>query len=102
MMTTTTTMPKKPRPRSRAQAALIPARGSKAHAQRTADAKLLQSCVDLSGFSRRQFGFQLLARDERTLGRWLDLERPMPRLVREWLTRYLERAKQLGVQHPQQ
>lgn len=59
----------------------------------TADADpvaLLRTAIARSGLSARAFAVTVLARDERTIRRWLANDRPMPVPVVRFLTQYLE------------
>jgi hypothetical protein len=56
-----------------------------------ADRALLDAAIARSGMSRRQFAVRILARDERTVRRWTAGAAPVPRAVRVWLARYLDR-----------
>lgn len=51
-----------------------------------ADIDLLRRAIDASGLSIRQYAAQILARDERTVRRWLGGD-PMPAVVRAYLLR---------------
>lgn len=53
-----------------------------------ADAELLRACIAKSGLSARQFAMQVLARDERTVRRWLSGQE-LPQQARAFLERYL-------------
>ena len=58
------------------------------------DASLLRAAIEASGLSARRFAVDVLLRDERTIRRWLQPPtqpgaRPMPALVRAFLTTYL-------------
>ena len=54
----------------------------------TSDADLIAAAVAASGLSARRFAVALLARDERTVRRWLAGD-ALPAPVRDWLTRWL-------------
>jgi hypothetical protein len=53
------------------------------------DADLLRAAIEASGLSARRFAVGLLARDERTIRRWLAGD-PMPEPARAWCERWLE------------
>jgi len=55
------------------------------------DRELLARVIDASGLSRRRYAERVLARDERTLRRWLSGDTPIPLVVVEYLQRH-ERA----------
>ena len=46
---------------------------------------LLSERIDESGLSSRQFARRVLLREALTVRRWLSGERPIPKLVQEWL-----------------
>jgi hypothetical protein len=46
---------------------------------------LLQSAIDRSGLSARQYAMTVLLRDERTIRRWLAGDAPIPAAVVAWL-----------------
>lgn len=50
------------------------------------NADLLAAVIGISGMSVRQFAAQVMARDERTVRRWLAGD-PMPEVVAVWLSR---------------
>lgn len=61
---------------------------------RATDREILERAIGASGLSARRFAMDVLARDERTVRRWLQPDdapgaRPMPEAVRAFLTRYL-------------
>lgn len=47
----------------------------------------LRAAIDASGLSDRRFATEVLARDERTIRRWLAGDRPIPDAVIRFLTR---------------
>jgi len=49
---------------------------------------LLRRAINRSGFSNRQFAEQVLARDERTIRRWLSGKIAIPAAVIRWLLEY--------------
>lgn len=51
-----------------------------------ANAELLRAVIALSGLSARRFAAEVMARDERTIRRWLAAEM-MPETVAAWLMR---------------
>lgn len=51
--------------------------------------KLLKRAIARSGLSARQFAVQVMARNERTVRRWLAGESPMSPTVVQWLKDYL-------------
>jgi len=62
------------------------------------DVALLAAAIAASGLSARRFAVEVLIRDERTVRRWLDASegpsaRPMPEIVRAFLTAYLARHR---------
>ena len=56
------------------------------------DAELLSAAIAKSGLSARQFAMKLMARDERTIRRWL-AGNPIPPMARAWLVAYLEQGE---------
>jgi hypothetical protein len=52
------------------------------------DAELIQAAIAASELSARRFAVALLARDERTVRRWLAGD-ALPATVRLWLTRWI-------------
>lgn len=52
------------------------------------DTELLRAGIEAAGLSARRFAVALLARDERTVRRWLAGD-VMPAPVVDWLTRWL-------------
>lgn len=48
---------------------------------------LLEAAIAASGLSARQYAMQVLARDERTIRRWLAGDRPIPKAVLDYLAR---------------
>lgn len=63
------------------------------------DNELLQAAIKASGLSARRFAVEVLARDERSLRRWLASEVPMPAVVRLWLERYLTEKQPINQEH---
>jgi hypothetical protein len=53
------------------------------------DIELLKRAIAKSGLSARRFAVEVLTRDERTIRRWLDGDRPIPRVVRRKLLELL-------------
>lgn len=53
------------------------------------DIELLKRAIAKSGLSARRFAVEVLTRDERTIRRWLDGDRPIPRVVRRKLLEIL-------------
>ena len=53
------------------------------------DIELLKRAIAKSGLSARRFAVEVLTRDERTIRRWLDGDRPVPRVVRRKLLELL-------------
>jgi hypothetical protein len=53
------------------------------------DIELLKRAIAESGLSARRFAVEVLTRDERTIRRWLDGDRPIPRVVRRKLLELL-------------
>jgi hypothetical protein len=53
------------------------------------DIDLLKRAIAKSGLSARRFAVEILTRDERTIRRWLDGDRPIPRVVRRKLLELL-------------
>ena len=53
------------------------------------DSELVKVAVEASGLSVRRFATHILARDERTVRRWMAGEMPIPTVAREWLERWL-------------
>lgn len=52
------------------------------------DPELIAAAVEASGLSARRFAVALLARDERTVRRWLAGD-PLPVPARDWLARFV-------------
>ncbi len=50
---------------------------------------LLRQAIGLSGLSARRFAVDVLARDERTIRRWLAGDSPLPAVVVTRLQRFL-------------
>jgi hypothetical protein len=55
------------------------------------DTQLLADAIEASGMSARRFAVRVLIRDERTVRRWLSGESPLPKPVRDFLAKYLEK-----------
>jgi hypothetical protein len=49
---------------------------------------LLRAAIARSGLSDRAFAYEALARDERTIRRWLSGESPIPDVVVRWLSEH--------------
>jgi hypothetical protein len=53
------------------------------------DAELISASITASGLSARRFAEHVLARDERTIRRWVAGEIAIPPQAREWLVHWL-------------
>ena len=67
------------------------ARAEHARAIPLADSELLRRAIAASGLSARRFALEVMGRNDRSVRRWL-ADEPMPVVVHDWLTRYLERG----------
>lgn len=47
------------------------------------DAEVLRHAIAVSGLSAQRFAVEILVRDERTVRRWIALQRPIPAVVVE-------------------
>jgi hypothetical protein len=54
------------------------------------DIELLRDAITRSGLSARAFATKMLARDERTVRRWLAEDSPIPKAVIGWLKESLK------------
>jgi hypothetical protein len=53
------------------------------------DPELISAAITASGLSARRFAERVLARDERTVRRWVNGDGVIPPLARDWLTRWI-------------
>jgi hypothetical protein len=53
------------------------------------DPELIQAAVEASGLSARRFAERIVARDERTVRRWLSGDIAIPLVARNWLEHWL-------------
>lgn len=63
----------------------VAAGASSAAMPNTAPVALLRAAIRRSGLSNRQFAERVLARDERTVRRWIAGTSPIPDAVVRWL-----------------
>lgn len=56
------------------------------------DADLLSAAIRASGLSARAFALDVIARDDRTVRRWLAGD-PLPAVLRVWLERYVTESR---------
>jgi ribosome-binding protein aMBF1 (putative translation factor) len=58
-----------------------------------ADPELIREAIEASGLSARRFAERILARDERTVRRWVAGDTDIPPIARRWLEGWLALSK---------